>query len=141
MATRKETKLIIVHCSATPPGMNIGRKEINEWHLNKGWSGIGYHYVIRRDGSVELGRDTEEIGAHAEGYNSVSVGVCLVGGVNDKKIPEANYTEAQWKTLVTLLKKLKKKYPSARIIGHNEVAKKACPSFNVQKWLSTVNFN
>lgn len=141
MATRKETKLIIVHCSATPPGMNIGRKEINEWHLNKGWSGIGYHYVIRRDGSVELGRDIEEIGAHAEGYNSVSVGVCLVGGVNDKKIPEANYTEAQWKTLVTLLKKLKKKYPSARIIGHNEVAKKACPSFNVQKWLSTVNFN
>lgn len=141
MTTRKETKLIIVHCSATPPGMNIGRKEINEWHLNKGWSGIGYHYVIRRDGSVELGRDIEEIGAHAEGYNSVSVGVCLVGGVNDKKIPEANYTEAQWKTLVTLLKKLKKKYPSARIIGHNEVAKKACPSFNVQKWLSTVNFN
>lgn len=141
MATRKETKLIIVHCSATPPGMNIGRREINEWHLNKGWSGIGYHYVIRRDGSVELGRDIEEIGAHAEGYNSVSVGVCLVGGVNDKKIPEANYTEAQWKTLVTLLKKLKKKYPSARIIGHNEVAKKACPSFNVQKWLSTVNFN
>lgn len=141
MATRKETKLIIVHCSATPPGMNIGRREINEWHLNKGWSGIGYHYVIRRDGSAELGRDIEEIGAHAEGYNSVSVGVCLVGGVNDKKIPEANYTEAQWKTLVTLLKKLKKKYPSARIIGHNEVAKKACPSFNVQKWLSTVNFN
>lgn len=141
MIIRKETKLIIVHCSATHPGMNIGRREINEWHLNKGWAGIGYHYVIRRDGSVELGRDIEETGAHAEGYNAVSVGVCLVGGVNDKKIPEANYTEAQWKTLVTLLKKLKKKYPSARIIGHNEVAKKACPSFNVQKWLRKVNFN
>ena len=141
MIIRKETKLIIVHCSATPPKMDIGRKEIHQWHLNKGWAGIGYHYVIRRDGAVELGRDIEETGAHTEGYNAVSVGVCLVGGVNDKKIPEANYTEAQWKTLVTLLKKLKKKYPSARIIGHNEVAKKACPSFNVQKWLSKVNFN
>ena len=141
MATRKETKLIIIHCAATPPNMDIGRKEINEWHVNKGWSGIGYHFVIRRNGKVETGRAVEEIGAHAEGYNSVSVGVCLVGGVNDKKIPEANFTPAQWDALTDLLKKLKEKYPKAKIIGHNEVAKKACPSFNVQKWLTTVNFN
>lgn len=141
MATRKETKLIIVHCAATPPNMDIGRKEINEWHVNKGWSGIGYHFVIRRNGKVEIGRAIEEIGAHAEGYNSVSVGVCLVGGVNDKNIPEANFTPAQWAALTDLLKKLKGKYPKAKIIGHNEVAKKACPSFNVQKWLATVNFN
>lgn len=141
MATRKETKLIIIHCAATPPSADIGRAEIDKWHRQKGWFEIGYHFVIRRNGKVETGRELMEVGAHAEGYNSVSVGVCLVGGVNEKNIPEANFTEAQWTALIALIKNLKAKFPGAKIIGHNEVAKKACPSFNVQKWLRTVNFN
>ena len=136
---RKETKLIIVHCSATQPKADIGKKEIDRWHRQKGWFGIGYHFVIRRNGTVETGRDLMAAGAHAQGYNDISVGVCLVGGIDEKMRPENNFTPEQWDSLIKLLKELKEKFPEATIIGHNEVAKKACPSFNVQKWKAEVN--
>jgi len=83
---------VIVHCSATKPSMDIGVDVIRQWHMNKGWSDIGYHYVIRRNGAVELGRDLdkdgdvdEEIGAHAYGHNATSIGICLIGGVDDRQ--------------------------------------------------------
>ena len=139
---RKSTNFIVVHCAATSPSMDIGAKEIDRWHRQRGWLGIGYHFVIRRNGTVEEGRHIDKAGAHAVNYNNKSVGVCLVGGVKeDKKTPEANFTNEQYKALVALLKRLKEKYPSAKIIGHNEIAAKACPSFNVQSWLKTVNLN
>lgn len=139
---RKSTNFIVVHCAATSPSMDIGAKEIDRWHRQRGWLGIGYHFVIRRNGTVEEGRHIDKAGAHAVNYNNKSVGVCLVGGVKeDKKTPEANFTNEQYKALVALLKRLKEKYPSAKIIGHNEIAAKACPSFNVQNWLKTVNLN
>lgn len=78
---RKDTKYIIIHCSATPPSMDIGAKDIDRWHRAKGWLGIGYHYVIKRDGTVEMGRKLEDAGAHAEGHNHHSVGVCMIGGI------------------------------------------------------------
>lgn len=139
---RKSTNFIVIHCAATSPSMDIGAKEIDRWHRQRGWLGIGYHFVIRRNGTVEEGRHIDKAGAHATNYNNKSVGVCLVGGVKeDKKTPEANFTNEQYKSLVALLKQLKEKYPSAKIIGHNEIAAKACPSFNVQSWLKTVNLN
>ena len=139
---RSRTDFIIVHCAATSPSMDIGAKEIDRWHRQKGWLGIGYHFVIRRDGTVETGRPITQAGAHATNYNNKSVGVCLVGGVKeDKKTPEANFTPAQYVSLIELLKKLRKDYPDAKIIGHNEVAQKACPSFDVQKWLKTTDIN
>ncbi|WP_018123394.1 N-acetylmuramoyl-L-alanine amidase [Desulfovibrio oxyclinae] len=135
---RAVTDLIIVHCSATPPTMDIGAKEIDRWHRARSFLKIGYHYVIRRDGTVEPGRGLEEPGAHARGYNSRSVGVCLVGGVaEDKKTPENNYTTEQMEALEILLQGLRAEYPDAKIIGHNEVnSHKACPCFDVQDWKS-----
>lgn len=133
-----KVEYIIIHCSATPPKMDIGRKEIDRWHRQKGWLKIGYHFVIRRNGTVEKGRDLSEAGAHAVGYNDRSLGICLIGGVNDQMKAEANFTQAQWSALIRLLKELKALYPDAKIIGHNEVASKSCPSFNVQEWLKTV---
>ena len=79
---RQRTDYIIIHCSATPPNMDVNAKEIDRWHRQKGWLGIGYHYVIKRDGTREVGRKLSEAGAHCIAYNHKSVGICLVGGVD-----------------------------------------------------------
>ena len=97
---------LVIHTAATRPSMDIGVKEIRQWHKAKGWSDIGYHYVIRRDGRVEKGRPESRVGAHVAGYNRDSIGICLVGGVSENLVPENNYTEAQWKALEELLHKL-----------------------------------
>lgn len=136
---RARTDLIVVHCAATPPGVDIGAAEIDGWHKAKGWRCIGYHYVIRRSGAVEEGRPVEEPGAHAVEVNDRSVGVCLVGGVDDKGAPANNFTEAQFAALRGVLRLLSKRYHGARIIGHRDIpgVKKACPSFDVRAWLAT----
>lgn len=138
MRTRDKTDLIVIHCSATDDSMDIGRKEIDEWHKAKGWEMIGYHFVIRRSGRIEDGRLQEQTGAHVEGYNSRSVGVCMVGGVeaDDKNKARSNFTPAQWATLEALVRRLRADYSTAKIVGHRELnPHKACPSFNVQEWL------
>ena len=132
---RKKTDLIIIHCAATRPNQDIGAYEIDRWHRQRGFLKIGYHFVIRRDGSVETGRALEEVGAHAVNYNSRSVGICMVGGVDDKLKPQDNFTPAQWETLEQVVKKLTAEYPDAQVIGHRDVdPRKACPSFDAIKW-------
>lgn len=131
---RKIDKLII-HCAATKPDMDIGVKEITVWHKERGFNTIGYHHVIRLSGTIEDGRDINQIGAHVAGQNTGSIGVCLVGGIDDTGKPEANFTQEQWKTLEHYAREFKAEYPNATIHGHNEFAQKACPSFDVQKWL------
>ena len=126
---------IIVHCSATPADMDIGVPEIKRWHIQKGWSDIGYHDVIRRGGSVEEGRPKEKAGAHTYGHNQDSIGICLIGGVDSNMEPENNFTEMQFKSLQRLLRVYKAQFPKATIHGHREYAQKACPSFDVQEWL------
>lgn len=135
-------KQLILHCAATPPSADIGRKEIDRWHRQRGFLCIGYHYVIRRDGSIEEGRPEDTAGAHAEGHNRYSIGVCLVGGVAaDAKTPEDNFTDAQWAALRGLLAGLRSRYPTAEILGHRDLPKvaKACPSFDVKAWLAANN--
>ena len=129
--------MLIIHCAATKPTQDIGVKEIDTWHRNKGWSEVGYHYVIRRNGKIEKGRPNGEIGAHATGFNQSSLGICLVGGINDTGKPESNYTPEQWRSLKELVRTLKVAYniPTDNIIGHNQVSNKACPCFNVPAWV------
>ena len=115
--------------------MDIGAAEIERWHRARGFFGIGYHYVIRRNGQLEKGRPLEKVGAHAEGHNANSIGICLVGGIDEKGKPQNNFTDAQWTELKRLVSELTEKYRVLKIIGHNEVANKACPSFSVPKWL------
>lgn len=128
---------IIIHCAATKPAQDIGVKEIDLWHRQRGWKGIGYHFVIRRDGRIEKGRPIGEVGAHASGHNTGSIGVCLVGGINAAGKPEANYTPQQWEALRQFIADLKTAHgvKSERIIGHNQVSSKACPCFDVPKWV------
>ena len=130
----RKIDLIVIHCAATKPNQDIGRAEIDRWHRERGWLGIGYHFVIRRNGKVENGRPLEKAGAHVQGLNANSIGICLVGGLNAKGQPAPEFTAEQWDALETLVRTLKKQFPNARIAGHNEFAAKACPSFNVQEW-------
>lgn len=134
---RQSTDAIFVHCSATKASQDVGVREIRQWHKEQGWLDVGYHYIIRRDGTIEAGRDEGAVGSHARGYNNTSVGVCLVGGIDAKGKPEANFTDAQMESLRALLGELKARYPDAAIMAHHDVAPKACPSFNLQHWLKT----
>lgn len=138
-------KRIVVHCSATPDNRDIGAAEIRRMHQDRGFSDIGYHYVIRRDGRVELGRDLDkdddvldEVGAHAKGYNTGSWAVCLVGGTdaNDRNRAEANFTFEQYVALYNHVLSLKEKAPLAEVLGHRDLpgVTKACPCFDVKSF-------
>jgi len=140
---RKKTDWIVIHCSATRPTQDIGAKEIRKWHKDKGWIDIGYHFVIRRNGVVEKGRPVDDIGAHVAGYNSNSVGVCLVGGIGENSFaPENNFTKAQWSALKALVADLVKRYPNAKVQGHRDFPKvaKACPCFDAKPWAAANGF-
>lgn len=123
---------IIIHCSATPEGRDVKTETIRQWHLKRGWSDIGYHYVIELDGKIVSGRPLERVGAHCRGENTGSIGICYVGGVNEEMIPKDTRTEAQRAALHSLLFDLTDNFANATIHGHNEFSSKACPSFNVQ---------
>lgn len=140
-AYRKRTDFLVVHCSATTVDMDIGAEEIREWHVDDNhWLDIGYHYVIRRDGSIELGRPLHAVGAGVNGHNRVTLHICLVGGIDKRKRPEDNFTQEQRSSLWNLLKELQKEFPEADICGHRDFAgvKKACPSFDVIRWAQEV---
>ena len=141
--TRTKTDFIVLHCSATGDNQDIGAAEIDKWHRAKGWQCIGYHYVIRRNGKIEDGRDRDVIGAHVEGRNEHSVGICMVGGVDANDVTKAknNFTPEQFESLHELLLELQLYYPHAKIQGHRDFPKvaKACPSFDVAEWLKTVD--
>ena len=140
----REINSIIIHCSATPEGRDVTSAEINRWHIERGWSGIGYHYVIRLDGTVEKGRDEQKQGAHASRHNANSIGVCYIGGMNASYTqPKDTRTKEQNAALVKLVFELKAKYniKNENIIGHNEVSAKACPSFNVREWIKELKWD
>lgn len=137
-STRKITE-IFVHCSATPEGKDFTTKDIKAWHLQRGFTDIGYHYVIYRDGSINLGRDVNKVGAHVTGHNSYSIGICYIGGMDSaNKNPKDTRTDEQKKSLLKLLKGLRKLYPVAKIYGHRDFANKACPSFDAKKEYSNI---
>ena len=135
----REITEIILHCSATWSKQDIGAAEIKRWHTmpkskgGRGWSDIGYHYVIRRDGTVEKGCPIEKAGTHCSYHNAHSIGICMVGGgpMGEDKF----FEEAQYDSLAALIKQLRINFPLATIHGHNEFAQKACPVFSVKAFL------
>ena len=137
---RLKTEYIVIHCSDSYPSMDIGVKEIRRWHTSpdkndpsKPWKDIGYHFVIRRNGIVEVGRHVDDVGSHTRGFNSDSIGICMVGGKDGN-----NFTVLQWGELETLVRDLKKRYNKPEVVGHCELnAGKTCPNFDVQQWLKT----
>lgn len=136
----RNIKYIAVHCAATKPSMDVPASRVREWHLKRGWKDIGYHFYIRRSGLLELGRNVAKVGAHVYGWNTVSIGICWEGGINEAGDAEDNRTEAQLLTLHNLLLSLGSSYPKAIIKGHRDFPKvsKACPSFDVKEWCGNV---
>lgn len=130
---RRNIKEIIVHCTATPEGKAFTNADIKRWHLERGFSDIGYHYVVYLDGSVHPGRPESVAGAHCTNHNSISIGVCYVGGVaSDGRTAKDTRTPAQKEGLLKILRELKGRYPNARIYPHYKFANKACPSFDAE---------
>ena len=128
--------LIIVHCSAVRPDQTSSAAQIDTWHRRDNhWKfGIGYHYVVRRNGEIEPGRPEWMVGAHCLHHNAHSIGVCYEGGLNARGQPADTRTEAQKKTLLSLLRALKVDYPDALIVGHHDLNPlKACPCFDAAK--------
>lgn len=140
---RTKTTALFVHAADTPSTMDIGWKEIHQWHVkDNGWAAIGYHVVIRRDGTIEAGRPLDAVGAHVASRNSDSIGICLIGGKGkfSGMDPEAHYTKDQLVSLVAVLKDLQAQYPGTEVLGHrNADPGKQCPSFDVLNWWKTVN--
>lgn len=140
MATLSPDKVrfIVVHCSASPPQVYVDAAVIDRWHRARGFFRIGYHFVIKRDGTVESGRSTDEIGAHVEGFNACSIGVCMAGGVNDAGKAVNDFTAAQWTALSSKLTDLTKQFPQAAVQGHRDFPNvhKDCPCFDVKPWWS-----
>lgn len=158
----RSINLIVIHCSATQNGKVFGVEAINGWHRQRGFrrapafmarqnpslDAIGYHFVVYTNGAVATGRHLEEVGAHVQGFNQKSIGVCVVGGLQEGKT-HAQFTAAQWDSLRGLIVGLQKQYPDARIVGHRDLSPdkdgdgkieraewlKDCPGFAVQGWL------
>lgn len=145
----KEVNYIVIHCSATKPNQDIGAAEIDKMHKARGFSSIGYHYVITLNGVIEKGRPEETVGAHVKGYNSQSIGVCYVGGLDENGKAKDTRNEDQFKALSALVKDLSKRYPNAKVLGHRDLSPdtngngvierhewlKECPCFDVSKHL------
>lgn len=139
---------IVIHCSATPDGKSYTVDDIRKWHKDRGFSDIGYHYVVYRNGCVELGRDVDIAGAHVQGHNAHTIGICYIGGMDKYgKIAKDTRTLAQKASLLSLLTDLRKLYPTAKICGHRDFSEdlnkngilepwewmKECPCFDAIK--------
>lgn len=151
---RRRTDHIVIHCSATRPSSDIGIDEIREWHTRpkdeggRGWRDVGYHAVIRRNGEIEFGRHFDEPGAHVLGWNTRTVGVCLIGGIHETTgDPEQNFNNEQYVALNAIVTMLRFAYPGATVVGHRDLSPdqdgdgiiedwewvKSCPCFEVSE--------
>ena len=129
----RQIDLIVVHCTATKPSADVHVAAVDRWHRQRGFAGIGYHFLITLDGSIEAGRPLEQVGAHCLGHNAHSVGVAYVGGLDANGRPADTRTAAQKQALVELLQRLRQFFPQAEIAPHRRFAAKACPCFDVDK--------
>jgi len=129
----RDINKIILHCTATPEGRDVSVDTIRQWHLDRGWSDIGYHYIIYLDGTIKEGRPVERQGAHVRGYNKNSIGIAYVGGCDANMSPKDTRTNAQKIAIWDLITELMNRHIDSTLHGHNEFSSKACPSFDVQK--------
>lgn len=147
-----QLKYLVIHCTATREGREVSAAEIRRWHTapiakgGRGWKQVGYTDLLHLDGRVErLVRNNEdmtvdafEITNGARGYNAIARHIVYVGGVSADGTPKDTRTEAQQKALAAYVRDFHRRFPQVRIIGHNEIVPKACPSFDVQQWLKAI---
>lgn len=149
-------KYLVIHCTATPEGRDVTSDEIRRWHTGpvseggRGWKQVGYTDLIHLDGTVERlvennedsNVDPWEITNGAKGYNTVSRHIVYAGGLgSDGKTPKDTRTREQLEAMAGYVLRFHESFPDVRIIGHNEIAAKACPSFDVQEWLESIGID
>ena len=128
---RVRVTLLIIHCSATLPDQRVSVQDIDRWHRQRGFDCIGYHFYITVDGTIWTGRPLNQVGAHCKGYNAHSIGICYEGGLDEEGNPCDTRTLLQKAALVALINKLREIYPTADVVGHNDLdLHKACPCFS-----------
>ncbi|MDR0892185.1 MAG: N-acetylmuramoyl-L-alanine amidase [Mediterranea sp.] len=131
----REIKLLVVHCSATRPSQSFGVEQLRRCHLERGFSDIGYHFYITRDGTLHHCRPMVQVGAHARGFNLHSLGICYEGGLDEAGRPADTRTPAQRQRLAEVIGHLLRLFPQARVVGHYQLGPdvhKACPCFDAQ---------
>lgn len=151
---RQTLKYLVIHCTATLEGREVSAADIRRWHLDpppagRGWRQVGYTELFHLDGSVErlvqnnedAWVDTGEITNGATGYNSVSRHIVYAGGCDGAMKPKDTRTPAQLEALKRYVLAFHAKHPAVKIIGHNQLAAKACPSFNVPAWLRSIGIH
>ena len=126
---RKITE-IIIHCTATPEGRAVALADVDRWHRERGFFGIGYHYLVQPDGTVEEGRPLWRVGAHCTDHNTHSIGICYLGGLDSRMQPKDTRTPAQRAALRQLIGRLRSQFPDIQVYGHRDFAAKACPCFD-----------
>lgn len=120
---------LVVHCSDSPDDSGHTAKDVHDWHVARGFDGLGYHAVVERTGQVVMGRPIFWKGAHVRGMNSKSLGVCLMG--------RDHFNKDQMESLKNVLRVWMYKYPDAKVVKHNDLDKtKTCPNFDLEKWVS-----
>lgn len=132
---------IVVHCTATPEGRDVSAADVDQWHRARGWNGIGYHALIRLDGTVEPGRPLARQGAHVRGHNHDSLGVVYAGGVDERLAPKDTRTPEQIAALFNVVTDWQRRFdvPVRRVRGHYELDPgKACPSFDMDRFRATL---
>ena len=134
MSKLKEVKYLVVHCTATKLSQRVSVEDIDRWHKARGWSGIGYHWYVDRDGHIFPGRSEREAGAHVIGYNHCSIGICYEGGLDEQGNSADTRTPAQKSALLFIIKDLKQSYPNAIVLGHRDFpgVHKDCPCFDAK---------
>lgn len=134
-------KYIVLHYSATYADQDLDVDDIRKMHLARGFNDVGYHYVIKRDGTVQKGRADHVVGAHVAGHNTGSLGICCIGGLERETGPNVgvdNRTEAQKAATIRLVKELLAKHPKAQVVGHKDLGPTQCPGFDVRSWWASV---
>lgn len=135
---------IVLHYSATYPDQDLGVSDLRKMHLDRGFSDVGYHYVVKRNGDIQKGRLDSAIGAHVKGHNTGSIGICCIGGVDRATGPNVgvdNRTKWQIESTIKLINELLLKYPNAQVVGRKDLGTTQCPGFDVRDWWAEVNRN
>ena len=142
----REPKYLAIHCTATRIDQDVSIERVKRWHLKRGWSDVGYHYYVRKDGSLELGRDRdndgdiwEEVGAHVKGFNRDSISMCYEGGLDVNGEDSDTRTPEQMLTMEAVVKIITSQFKNIKTKGHRDFpnVKKSCPNFDVKEWLNT----
>ncbi|RJL08397.1 N-acetylmuramoyl-L-alanine amidase [Paracoccus siganidrum] len=140
--TNAPVRYIVLHYSATYADQDLGVEDIRKMHLDRGFNDVGYHYIIKRDGTVQKGRADSTVGAHVAGHNTGSIGICCIGGLERASGPNVgvdNRTDAQKAATIRLVRDLLVRHPGAQVVGHRDLAPTLCPGFDVRSWWASVD--